>query len=282
MSVAKVTAETEGLAAAEEFRAEHRLALQPLGDLVALIERITGFDVAVLETGPDEHGLTMRDPARDAVFIGVARTRRPMRQRSTLAHELAHVLFGDWADDHDGDWADRRYAERRADAFARHLLLPLDGVGQFVAGRDITLATLSNVVQWFLASPAMAAIQLHEGEHIDAAAKDRWMATTTPQLAARFGWSDQYAALQTESDHPRAPQRLLARAIVGYAESVVPVQTIATLRGVPAAQAEAELRDAGVSPAPQRVSWAEAADVPDVEVDLADLDRDLAAPDGDR
>ncbi|MFD2471652.1 ImmA/IrrE family metallo-endopeptidase [Amycolatopsis silviterrae] len=272
------TSEAEGRAAAEAFRAEHGLALQPLGDLVALIEQVTGFDVAVLETGPDEHGLTMRDPVRDAVFIGVACTRRPMRQRSTLAHELAHVLFGDWTDDHDGDWADRRYEERRADAFARHLLLPLDGVGQFVADRGFTPATLSNVVQWFLASPAMAVIQLHEGKHIDVAVKDQWMATTTPQLAARFGWSDQYAALQAESDHPRAPQRLLARAIVGYAESVVPVQTIATLRGVRAAEAEAELRGAGVVPAPQRVSWAEAGDVPDAEVDLAELDRDLAAP----
>lgn len=277
-----MTAETEGRAAAEAFRAEHRLGSRPLGDLAALIEQVTGFDVAVLEAGPDEHGLTMRDPARDAVFIGVARTRRPMRQRSTLAHELAHVLFVDWVDDHDGDWADRRFAEQRADAFARHLLLPLEGVGQLVADRDLTLARLSNVVQWFLASPAMAAIQLYEGKHIDGVVKDRWMATTTPQLAARFGWSDQYAALQAESDHPRAPQRLLARAIVGYAESVVPVQAIATLRGVSAVQAEAELRDAGVVPAPQRVSWADAGDLPDVDVDLADLDRDLAAPDGDR
>jgi Zn-dependent peptidase ImmA (M78 family) len=72
--------------------------VQPLGDLVAVIEQATGIDVAVLDVGPDEHGLAMRDPARGTVFIGVARTRNPMRQRSTLAHELGHVLFGDWAD----------------------------------------------------------------------------------------------------------------------------------------------------------------------------------------
>jgi len=67
-----VNAETEGRAAAERFRQEHRLGPQPLGDLVALIEQSAGIDVAVLDVGPDEHGLTMRDPQRGAVFIGVA------------------------------------------------------------------------------------------------------------------------------------------------------------------------------------------------------------------
>lgn len=274
-----MSAETEGRGAAEAFRAGYRLGIQPLGDLAALIEQTTGVDVAVLEAGPDQHGLTMRDPARDAVFIGVARTRNPMRQRSTLAHELAHVLFGDWADDHDGDWSERTHAERRADAFARHLVLPAEGIAQFVADRPVTPATLSNIVQRFLASPAMAAIQLCEGGHIDAATKDRWRESTTPQLAARFGWSDQYASLQAESDHTRAPQRLLARAVAGYAESVVSVQTIATLRGIPAEQAEAELRAAGIGAPTQRISWTDADDLPDVDVDLAELDHDLGAPD---
>jgi hypothetical protein len=93
-----LTAETEGSASAARFRKDHHLGVQPLGDLLEVIEQATGIDVAVLDVGPDEHGLTMRDPARGTVFIGVARTRNPMRQRSTLAHELGHVLFEDWVD----------------------------------------------------------------------------------------------------------------------------------------------------------------------------------------
>ena len=58
------------------------------------------------------------------------------------------------------------------------------------------------------------------------------MALSAPQLAARFGWSDQYQALQAYPDQRRAPQRLLARAITGYAEGVLPAQAIATLRGM--------------------------------------------------
>lgn len=92
------SAEQQAERAAEEFRQAHHLGVQPLGDLVALIEQTTGHDVAVLDASADSHGLTMRDPMRDRTFIGVARTPHPMRQRSTLAHELAHVVFGDWAE----------------------------------------------------------------------------------------------------------------------------------------------------------------------------------------
>jgi Zn-dependent peptidase ImmA (M78 family) len=264
--------EAEGREAADRFRTEHHLGAQPLGDLVALIEQTTGFDVAVLDVGPDEHGLTMRDPQRGAVFIGVARSRRPMRQRSNLGHELGHVLFGDWTDAACVEWGVRDDVERRADVFARHLLVPLAGLRDFMAERPVSPATLSAVVQWFLVSPALAAIQLCEGGHIDVETKQDWKGVTTPELAARFGWSDQYRALADESDHRRAPQRLLARAIKGFTESVVSAQTIATLRGMPLAEVEDELRAAGVVAAGRSVSWVDVSDLSAVDVDLAELD----------
>lgn len=118
-----MSAEAEGSELAARSRREHRLGEQPLGDLVAVIEQATGIDVAVLEAGPDEHGMAVGGPARGTVFIGVARTRNPMRQRSTLAHELGHVLSGDWAGGDAGSWSDRSPAEIRADSFARHLLI---------------------------------------------------------------------------------------------------------------------------------------------------------------
>jgi Zn-dependent peptidase ImmA (M78 family) len=275
-----VNAEAEGRAAAARFRKDHHLGSQPLGDLVAIIEQATRIDVAVLDAGPDEHGLTMRDPERDAVFIGVARTRNPMRQRSTLAHELGHVLFEDWTDDRAGSWSERRPAEIRADAFARHLLVPLDGLQEFLGSRELgAQSTLSEVVQRFLVSPAIAAIALHQAKCIDDDTKQTWMAFTAPQLAARFGWSDQYRALQADSDQRRAPQRLLARAIKGYAEAVLPAQAIATLRGIPLEVAEADLHEAGVFPVERPIAWAEPGELPDVDVDLAALDEDLSASD---
>jgi len=273
-----LTAETEGSALAERFRGDHHLGVQPLGDLVAVIEQATGIDVAVLDAGPDEHGLTMRDPVRGTIYIGVARTRNPMRQRSTLAHELGHVLFEDWAGSDAGDWSDRDPAEIRADAFARHLLVPADGLRDFVGDQSSAgVATLSDVVQRFLVSPPIAAIALRQAGYIDEATKQDWMTLTTPRLAARFGWADQYQALQASSDRRRAPQRLLARAIAGYAEGVLPAQAIATLRGISVQTLMEELSEAGVTPAERPVAWADPGELPDADVDLAALDADLAA-----
>ncbi|MGO1049696.1 ImmA/IrrE family metallo-endopeptidase [Crossiella sp. CA198] len=277
-----MNAEAEGRTAAARFRRDHHLGVQPLGDLVAIIEQATDIDVAVLDAGPDEHGLTMRDPARDAVFIGVARTQNPMRQRSTLAHELGHVLFADWADGCAGNWSDRSPSEIRADAFARHLLVPVEGLRELLGDRGfVTQSILSEVVQRFLVSPQIAAIALQQAQYIDEGTKLEWMALTAPKLAARFGWSDQYRALRADSDQRRAPQRLLARAINGYAEGVLSAQAIATLRGITLEAAEADLREAGVVPVDRPVVWADPAELPDVDVDLAALAADLDAPDDD-
>lgn len=272
--------ESAGRTAAARFRSEHRLGIQPLGDLVAVIEQATAIDVAVLDVGPDEHGLTMRDPARDALFIGVARTRTPMRQRSTLAHELGHVAFQDWTDANPGNWSERTPAEIRADAFARHLLVPVEGLHEFLGNQgSAAQSTLSEVVQRFLVSPAIAAIALHQADYIDDATKHEWMMVTAPQLAVRYGWNDQYRALQADSDQRRAPQRLLARAIRAYEEGVLSAQAIATLRGITLEDAHNELGEAGVEPVRHDIAWADAADLPEVDVDLSALDEALAAPD---
>lgn len=268
-----MTAESEGRDAAGAFRSEHRLGSQPLGNLVTLIEQTTGMDVAVVEAAPDEHGMAMRDPARGVVFIAVAKTPHPMRQRSTLAHELAHVVFDDWGDPARGGWADRDRVEQRADAFARHLLVPEPGLRELLAGRErVDLPALSRVVQRFLVSPAMAVIALHRCGLVDEATKEEWRQVTTLTLAARFGWIDQYRALQAESNRTLAPQRLLARATQGYLEEVVSIQTLARLRGVSAAEVEAELTEAGLVPPQRPPAWARPDELPEVEVDLSDLD----------
>jgi hypothetical protein len=190
------------------------------------------------------------------------------------------VVFGDWADGNAGNWDDGDPAEIRADAFARHLLVPADGLGDFIAARSpAALSTLSAVVQRFLVSPQIAAIALRQAGHVDEATKQEWMTLSTPQLAARFGWSDHYQALQDDSDRRRAPQRLLARAITGYAEGVLPAQAIATLRGMSLDMVAKELQEAGVTPAGRPIPWADPAALPAVHVDLAALDEDLGAPD---
>ncbi|MBY8856364.1 ImmA/IrrE family metallo-endopeptidase [Nocardia sp. CA2R105] len=267
-----MSAESEGRAAAERFRANHHLGFHPLGDLVTLIEQTTSADVAVLDTEVDQHGMTMKRGEMGRLHIAVARTRRPMRQRSTLAHELAHVVFEDWSDTPEVDSSSP--AESRANAFARHLLIPLSGVNDLVtdSSRHADLVVLSKVVQWFQVSPSIAAIALEQAGYIDAPTKARFKAETTPRLAARFGWTDQYHALQIESNRRRAPQRLLARAISGWQQNVVSAEMIATLRGLDVESAERELRDAGIVRSKITPAWTDPADLPAADIDLTELD----------
>lgn len=177
-----MTLEQEGERAATAFREEHRLGEQPLGDPVALIEQATGCDVAVLDAGPDEHGLTMRDP---------------------------------------------------------------------VPG------------------------------YIDAVTKQEWMRFSTPRLATRFGWTDRYQSLQNDADRTRAPQRLLTRAVAGFGEGAATIQAIATLRGISADMVAEELAEAGVAPKVHQPTWMAASELPQVTVDLSDLDDEEKIEGGD-
>lgn len=281
MSVAgnEMTADQQGLHRAEQFRDEQGLGSQPLGDLVALIDQAHGCDVAVLGTPSDEHGMTIFDPVHDLVLIGVARTRHPMRQRSTLAHELAHALFQDWTNGTPEHLAARSFEERRADSFARHLLLPRAGIASFPGDPGpLTDADLSRLCQHFLASPAITAVALRGMGRIDESTKSRWMVLSTPALATRFGWRDQYDALAAESDQRRAPQRLLTRAMNGYIEGVVSLRTIATLRGMSVEGLEKELAEAGIRPKVPRSASLSADDLPDFEIDLSDLEEGETKP----
>lgn len=245
-----MSAESDARLAASEFRDEHSLGSGPLGgDLISIIEQVTGIDVAVLSVhDSDEHGLTMRDPETGRVFVAVAASDRPMRQRSTIAHEVCHVLFEDWG--LMSASGARPLHEIRADAFARHLLIPVEGVRAFVGDQRGAghLSLCSDVVQHFLVSPQVAAIAMCEADVIDQAEKAALKAVSTPALATRFGWMDFYRELQGAAQRTRAPQRLLARATAGYVEGVVSMRTIATLRGVDIGDVEAEFTDAGVFP----------------------------------
>lgn len=267
----QATIEDEAQAAAHDFRERNGLGSHPLGDLIPIIERATGIDVAVLDAGPDEHGLAGRSPETGTTFIAVATTDNPMRQRSSLGHELAHVQFEDWMP---GRTLEKRDpVEVRADAFSRHLLLPQTAIRHIFDDRhSVDDADLSMLVQLFQVSPAIATIALHQTGLVDASQKSEWLKISTPKLAARHGWSDQYRAWQAESRQPRAPRRLLARAIEGYVEGVLSVQAIARLRGLPANIVEKELAESNIVPRMHEIPRDDPRDLPPASVDLSFLD----------
>lgn len=243
--------EEEARKTAEEFREENGLGIAPIADIVALIEQTQDVDVAVLGVDDsNEHGLTMVDPARGATIVAVASSNRPMRWRSTLAHELGHLIFRDHNSGKPGPLSAGSVVEKRAQSFARHVLVPRPGVRHFLERHDepVEMRAFSDLVQRFQVSPAVAAIQLRDLGAINTPRYTEWSGIYTPTLAARFGWADQYKSLQAESHQRRAPQRLLARVIDGYVAGLVSLETVASVRGVAPPDLAAELEEAGIKP----------------------------------
>lgn len=229
-----------GRNAAKQFREEFGLGENPIPSVARLIEVTTGVGVAQVNApGSPGHGMTMAKD--DKYLIAVGCTNHPMRLRSTLAHELGHLRLDtvDREVDH-VDWEARTPPEIQADAFARHLLVPSPAVTAKTAGAPASLATLSDLVQTFGASPSMVAIQLRDGGHIDAKTSDSWRNYSSRSLATQFGWHTEYEALAAQSARPRAPQTLLARAIEGYRWGLLAPAAIARLEGNASQQAVVE------------------------------------------
>lgn len=214
---------------ADAFRAEHGLGLGPIKDVFELVHVFAGVDVMSMEASEAEHGLSMMDPASGRVVVAVATTVHPMRQRSSVAHELGHVLAGDLEHPERLAPGERTPEEIRADAFARHLLLPVQAVrtrlGHLTGG--VSDAMLSVLVQEYEVSPHLVAIQMKEAGFINPATCREWSELSTATLAARYGWLSQYRTLVGASAAPRAPQALMTRAVEGYRQGVLGITELA-------------------------------------------------------
>lgn len=211
----------------------------PIKDLFEFAHLAANVDVLSIEASQAEHGLSMMDPVTGRAVITVATTPNPMRQRSSIAHELGHVLAGDLAQPEPLAPGERSPQEIQADAFARHLLVPVSAIRkrlpQAGARAHLTVAYLSDLVQEFEASPALIAIQVRDAGLIDSITHARWCRTTSTDLATTYGWLSQYASLVADSERPRAPQGLMARAVEGYRRGVLGIEELALWYGPGAA-----------------------------------------------
>ena len=243
--------EQEARARAETFRQEHGLGILPVKDVFELAHAATGVDVFSIEAGEEEHGLSMLDTDTGRQVVVVATTPHPMRQRTSVAHELGHLLRGDLDSPEPSTPGERTPAEICADAFARHLLLPLEAVRAKLS--DIgaaSLADLSDLVQEYEVSPVLAAIQLRGAGRIDDATYEEFKRLSTRQLALQFGWLNQYDALAEASRTPRAPQALMKRAVAGYQLGVLGIAELSAWYG----QSEQNLRTELGDPPPGPVA----------------------------
>jgi transcriptional regulator with XRE-family HTH domain len=140
-------AQRQGRVLAEEVRRILEFGIAEIGDLPALAEMHFAADVALSPLGEGSDGLCAH--GGEAALLVVNTDYPAGRTRFTLAHELGHHLLRDPRDvieEQLGGMFGTSYIERRVNAFAGHLLLPLKAVTTTLAwlgcGRhDLTAAS---------------------------------------------------------------------------------------------------------------------------------------------
>lgn len=244
--------------AAAQFRRIYDLGNAPINDLSDLIEGRLGIDVAIMEMDEGLDGMVLQDPDTNQRIMSVACTTSAERQRATLAHELGHLELKDFAEEGLIQCGVRNAEEIRADSFARHLLVPLQGVTEFLNGlgrvpQNLNESDLAHLVRYFEVSPMMVLIQLENAGWLTLGQKEAWKSLSTGKLAARHGWSDDHQASQKKAMTPQSPMRIVAEAMEAYENNLIGLEAVARIRGIRPADLKAELDEVGIKPKPVKL-----------------------------
>lgn len=245
-----VDAEREGRELATELREHLALGLGPVPDLAELMESTIGLDTAALQLPYDVSGFTAHDPGRDVTVSIVNASHVPERQRFSLAHELAHVLLSDGVSTHRLD-NKRTAAEKRCDAFARHLLAPAEGVRRWM--ECLTVAApgrkeCAMAARHYGVSLPVLLIQCKDLGLLTQAQVNGLLGPTGRELAWHYGWGPQYIAECEAAARVRPPRRIMERAVEAYQAGRIGVRAIAALSGADPRSTERELDEADIHP----------------------------------
>lgn len=248
-------AKTAGQVTAERVRAVLGLGDdEPLVDPVALLEQF-GIPVAFLPLPDDVNGLNVRDlrtgDARRVVLVSSSVVWA--KQRYTLAHELCHALYDDEDQVVIVDRAEvpERLPEWRAEAFARHLLLPARAVIRAVADararREPWGAMTAGLMARFGVSKEATLIAL-----ADAGASDLEFEPVRAQgvedLMRAADLVGEWRAFGRAEQAESGSLLLVERATRAYGQGLVSAGLVADLLRRTEAEAEAELAAAGWIP----------------------------------
>lgn len=161
---------------AAAVRASLGLGDTPVGDMAALVTQNFGVDIAIEPLDENVVGMLVTDPDVEDEPLAVMLVNSDGvlgRQRFTIAHELAHLLFRDQElVVADVEHSKSSPTEKRAHAFASAFLAPEGGVQAIVDG---------------LAPRPPAR---------DTAARIKWIAQLVTTIAATFGMSLEAASIR--------------------------------------------------------------------------------------
>lgn len=232
-----------GQRAAEALRASWGLPSGPLLDLEATVEDATGAYTAYVNMPPGVDGLYLSDELAGTVVLAVDVAAECERQRFTLAHELGHFIANDSHLLIDGG-SRTGPAETAANAFARHLLLPLHDVQSYSSTWDERI--VGDLAWRYRVSPHAAAIQLRRANLIPDHDVDRYAQLRAKHAAAAGGWWKQRQAELRATQALRVSPSLVERAVRGWQERAIGIRSLARLTGDAPQEVVASLSGEGI------------------------------------
>jgi hypothetical protein len=226
-----------GKISAQRVRDGMQLGEEPIPDLVGLVEEL-GFPVAFRRLPDGMHGLNVQDAREGTVTrLIIVSTSGPWTlQRYTLAHELCHALYDD-VGQIIVDLVDvpDRLPEVRAEAFARHLLLPVRALEHDVsqARRDEvswSALTARLMVRWGMSRKAI--LRALEDDQLASPAETAAVRSRPVDgLMAEAGLTEQWQELSAEESEPSGSPWLVNRALEAYRHGWVGTRVVADLLG---------------------------------------------------
>lgn len=248
-----IAAVDQGRSKAESARARLGLGSEAIPDLFHMLEDL-GICVVrrpLGEDGPD--GALLVSPELTVILTNSSQ--RLSRQRFTTAHEYGHLLFDAQprlrVDLSVFDGA-RDASEKRANAFAAHFLVPLEGVDrvlQQLGAREITAATLVHLQFHFGVSYEVIRFQLLNAGAMPKTAASRLAGASPERLAWELGYGDKLRADRTDRDQTSLPSSYVRLAVKAYQLGRISLSRLAELlRKDDEAALEAELDQIGICP----------------------------------
>lgn len=224
----------------------------PVGDPVTLLEGF-GIPVAFMAMPEGVHGLNVRDLRSGGLrrVVLVSSSVVWTKQRYTLAHELCHALY----DDDDQVIVDRaevpdRKPEWRAEAFARHLLMPGRAVraavhGSASAGNRRWAHVVGGLMTQFGVSKEATIIALEEDAGVAPDDLDAVKGATVDEVMITAGLLGAWRVFtEAQYDESGSPM-LVERACRAYGEGWVRADLVADLLRTSEEEARQALKDAG-------------------------------------
>lgn len=227
----------------------------PVPDILEAVEERAAIPVTIAALPAGFAGVMRRE--RDRAFIFVNGTDAPVRQRFTLAHELAHYRLGHaTVYDTTADMLGSDPQEVQANAFAGEFLAPRPAIDAWMerAGDPKTdLEVVVRIARHFGVSADVARIRLEQAGRLRGAARSALQAAISKRehrhlhyMLSLGEFHDSLSAIAT-TDLPRLPVIAQRQIKAVYAAGLATVDEIAVRTGLAETRLRSELADVQIA-----------------------------------